>query len=242
MSSRAGKGGDGNRGNIGLQLQREPRCGERRDHCDERNHYRHGNTTTLAATVLLGRQRRGRAANRKRKDRQGRQRKDCGRSLHEHHGKFPHDSGHVMRRTEQRDLIPRRRMRNSETVMAKVTAFEAKTRFGELLNRVAEGEELSSPVMASRWRVSCRKARGGRKMFTGPWRDFGSCSSGFAGGPKRSSRNGMFGRRSTREGCDAPSQGGGAPRRAHVDLVTPLTRDGSAHAFPAQAAGECRRS
>ena len=26
--------------------------------------------------------------------------------------------------------------------MAKVTAFEAKTRFGELLNRVAEGEEV----------------------------------------------------------------------------------------------------
>jgi prevent-host-death family protein len=29
-----------------------------------------------------------------------------------------------------------------ETVMAKVSAFEAKTRFGELLNRVSQGEEV----------------------------------------------------------------------------------------------------
>jgi prevent-host-death family protein len=36
--------------------------------------------------------------------------------------------------------------------MAKVTAFEAKTRFGELLERVAKGEEVVIPGTTSRWR------------------------------------------------------------------------------------------
>ena len=59
--------------------------------------------------------------------------------------------------------------------MGKVTAFEAKTRFGELLDRVlADGKRSSSLATTGRSPGSCRKARRGSTRFVAPFRGCGS--------------------------------------------------------------------
>jgi prevent-host-death family protein len=75
-------------------------------------------------------------------------------------------------------------------MMPTVTAFEAKTRFGELLDRVSKGEEVVITRHDKAVARLIRRAHNGPTRSAGAWRACASCSSGFDEDRRPSSRIG----------------------------------------------------
>ncbi|HLA79842.1 MAG TPA: type II toxin-antitoxin system prevent-host-death family antitoxin [Vicinamibacteria bacterium] len=83
--------------------------------------------------------------------------------------------------------------------MSKVTAFEAKTRFGELLERVSKGEEV---VITRHDKAVARLVPGWTRCAV-PWPRCVICRSGFSGGRAGSCPTGK---------CAPPSRRAGSAR------------------------------